>query len=379
MSRKILLCRVDGNFGGVERFILSLIRYLDPERYMPVVAPISNDDELARQSRSFGVPTEFLPMRSRLQIGKAAKNLVEIAQKHNAELIHTFGLRSNTLANQARHTYKFPWIIRLPNVNTTDYTNPLRGWFSHWLNNRWIRNSDALQVISPQLEEYVLRWKQPPRAIYNIPNGVDIQRYEELAAEFDARKFLKIPEFAPVIGSMGRMDPIKGFDLLIRVYKQILQHYPEARLLLVGAGKEQKKLERLCQELKFKNQVIITGFQENPVPYLAAMNVYVCSSHSEGVPNAMMEAMAMRLPILSTKVGGIESIVTDDENGLLIQPGDEQTLLEKLLELLESENKRIRLGNAAYHTIERNYSAERMAHKVQAMYDEVIKKYQKRI
>jgi len=377
MSRTVLLCRVDGHFGGVERFILSLLPHLDRTRYTPVVVCIANDAELARQSRALGVMTEVLPMRSRFFVSAAAQRLAQLAHKHGADLIHTFGLRSNTLAWYTRRELTLPWIIRLPNLNWTDYKNPARGWASHRFNNHLIRQADALQVISPQLQAWVQNWDDPPDKIFMIPNGVDLSKYsrEQIAAgNSDIRAQYDIKDFAPVIGSIGRLDPIKGYDVLIKAYAEILKTTPAARLMIVGEGKDQRRLNRLCKQLALPHPVIFTGYQQNPAELLGAMDVFVISSHSEGVPNSMLEAMAAGLPVVSTKVGAIGSVLQHDNNGLLVDPGNINVLSGNILDILNHKEKAKRLGQSAYETILNRFSVKQMAAGVQSMYDEMIKR-----
>lgn len=375
MTRTVLLCRVDGNFGGVERFVLTLAKNLDPQRYRPVVVPIWNDDELARQAREAGIETEFLPMRNRLDIGSASQQLVEIAQCYQADLIHTFGLRSNTLAAYSRQRLGLPWVIRLPNVSATDYQSLLHGWFSQTFNNWLIRRADALQVISPQLEAVVQQWRNPPSQIYVIPNGVDTQYYQPETVRLDILQQYQIPIDVPVIGSVGRLEPIKGFDRLIETYASLLTDFPQARLMLVGSGDHQAELEKLALERKLLNPIIFTGYTSDVRPYLAAIDIFVCSSYSEGVPHALMEAMAMERAVLSTRVGGVESVVTPDADAILMDSNEPKTMRKHLADLLGDTEKRIQLGKAARHKILGHFSLKLMVDRVQRMYDELIAAY----
>jgi len=368
----VLLCRIDGNFGGVERNLLSLAQGLDPNQFPPIVVTLAYPGELARLARQAGIPTEFIPMRSRLDIVRAGRRLIEIAERRGAGLVHTFGIRSNTLAAFARKRLAIPWVIRLPNINTRDYRNPARGWLSHWFNNQLIRRADALQVISPQLEAYVRSWPHPPRRIYCIPNGVDLGGYIRENQAQGVRERLRISGDAPVIGSMGRLDKIKGYDLLLHAYQKITQKIPEARLLLVGDGPERLPLAELAARLSLPHPVIFTGYTEDVKPYLAVLSLFVCSSRSEGVPHSLLEAMAMGLPIVSTRVGGIESVMEDRREGWLIPAEDVDALSSAVLELLSCPGTAQTCAQAARARVEQEFSLRRMVEQVQTMYRELI-------
>ncbi|MEW6235137.1 MAG: glycosyltransferase [Candidatus Omnitrophota bacterium] len=375
MPMVVLMCRIDGFSGGVERHILQLANHLDCRRFEPVVCAIANQGELYRIANKEGIEKEFIPMPSRLGVGSAARVLAEIARRRGAGLLHTFGLRSNALAARARQSLAIPWIVRLPNINSTDYANPLRGWISHWYNNRLIRRADALQVISPQLRQYVEGWKRPPRHIYLIRNGVDLDEFDREDVASSIRDDLQIPFDAPVIGTTGRLVPVKGYDLLIEAFAAVRKHSPAARLVIVGEGPEQARLERIARQKGVEDAVCIAGYTPDVKPYLAAFDLFVCSSHSEGVPNSVLEAMAIGLPVIATKVGGMESIIEDRREGTLIPPGEVGALANALHVWLHRREEYIRMGELARARIRREFSLEQMVNAVETMYDEAVARF----
>ena len=370
MPKTVLLCRIDGNFGGVERNLLATAQYLDKNRYRPVVVPINNQAELLQQAAKLGIQTEFLPMPSRFSIAAATDRLLDISRKYKADLIHTFGIRSNTLAYFLRKKLPIPWVVRLPNVNSTDYTNSIQGYVFRWLNNFLIRRADALQVISPQLEAYIRSWKNQPKRLYQIPNGVDTDRfYPGFITDF--RKQHSIAADVPIIGSTGRLETIKGYDLLIQSFDAVLKKYPSAVLVLAGEGREYNNLLQLTKDLGIESSVIFTGYSPHVQEILSSLTIFVCSSRSEGVPNSVLEAMGMGLPVIATQVGGMESIMLDNQDGVLIPPGDINALITNILNLLDNPQRRSELGHSARFRVEIDFSVRKMAERVQAMYDEV--------
>lgn len=372
MAEVVLLCRVDGNFGGVERYILTLVCGLDKTLFQPVIVGLGKEGELIRQARQLGFDTEFIPMVSRFNIFHAARELERIAQKREARIIHTFGLRSNTAAWLMHRQSNMPWIVRLPNHNATDYNNPIRGWLSHRANNFLIRQANALQVISPNLEAIVRGWKKTPKSIYTIFNGVDTTYYSPSQYKRDVRSLLSIPEKAIVIGSVGRLDNIKGYDHLIRVFARVAQHWIDSHLVIVGDGPERDKLLQLGKELQIQNQIHFPGYCEDVRPYLKTINLYVCSSHSEGVSNSLLEAMSFGIPVVSTRVGGIESVIEEGISGFLVPPNEEEILWELIQELLTDQNILQSIGENARSRIENHFSVQQMVENVQHMYNEVI-------
>ncbi len=372
MTVHVLLARVDGNFGGVERNLISLAKGLDAARFHPILLPIANEGELVRLAEEERIGYEFLPMRHRLDIIGAGKILIETAQRRDAGLIHTFGIRSNTLAAYAKKKLGIPWIVRLPNINIHDYKNSTIGYLSHYFNNFLIRKADALQVISPQLEDYVQKHVCPSQKIYCIPNGVDLSFCKFSGKGKDFRSRYDIGPDELIIGSIGRLDYVKGYDMLFEAFQQVLQIYHHSRLVLVGDGPERKNLKEQSRRLFTPDKVIFTGYVSNILPFLEEFSVFVCSSRSEGVPNAMLEAMAMEIPIISTRVGGIESVLTDGTNGVLVPPNDPKVLALAILDLLTQKEKADMLGRNAHQRIEQDFSSDKMVECVQRMYVDVL-------
>ncbi|MBI1387257.1 MAG: glycosyltransferase [bacterium] len=370
MKPIVLLCRIDGNFGGVERTLLHLAAHL--LEFHPVIVPIANHGELERSAREDGLTVDFLPMPSRLSILAARRSLIEIARRHSARIIHTFGIRSNLLACLSRKRLNVPWVARVPNVSSTDYANPLLGRLSHVINNQLLSRADAVQVISPQLRDYYAALTRPPARIDLIPNGVDAEFFSPVESNAQRRASLGLPEHGHIIGSVGRLDPVKGFKKLIDAFASLKLSWPDASLLIAGDGPERDELLRTAREYGVADSLYLPGFIQDVRSCLAVMDVYVCSSISEGVPNAMLEAMSMSRCVLSTRVGGVESILRDGCEGVLLHEASAREIRERLHELLSDPDERKRLGANARDRVINEFTLRNMAQSVEAMYRELI-------
>lgn len=197
--------------------------------------------------------------------------------------------------------------------------------------------------------ESVQEWGRkvcPQERVCVIPNPV-------LPPEFsDTGDGLVLP--TPCILGMGRLHPQKGFDLLIRAFAGVATEYPEWSLVILGEGEERNNLLTLANELKVKTRVVLPGRTPFPANSLRQGKVFVLSSHYEGFPNALLEAMSCGLPVISTNCpSGPADIIRSEYEGVLVPPANVEAMSAALRRLLGSEPERLRLGAAAQNSVER--------------------------
>ncbi|MFH1740491.1 MAG: glycosyltransferase family 4 protein [bacterium] len=373
--RRILYVRIDGCFGGPERHILCLFKHLNRSRYQPYLAPLVQEGKLAQDAREMGVPVTPVPMPSRLAVRSARGVLTSIIRDNSIDLVHTYGIRSNLVAGPLARKLGLPWVSRLPNLNYTDYANPYLGWFLHFLNNRLLSRADAVQVISAPLKEYVASLPRPPARIELIPNGIDLPSPADETTRKQARQFYQLVEDQIVIGSLGRVELIKGYDLLL----YCLADLPRGCTILIGGeGSECDRLKQQAHVLGFADRFRLVGFVEDVRLFLAACDVYVQPSRSEGVPYALLEGMAMSLPVVATEVGGIGDVIRDGEDGILVPPEDRLMLRDRLMELCADKQMRQDLGQRARERIEQVGSADVMTGRIERLYGDLLEMRSKR-
>lgn len=375
MAKRVLMCRVDGNFGGVEQHILTLASHYYTNRYQPVIAPIAHHGELEERAKAHGFDCEFIPMLRRSSVLQASNLIVDFVKQNNIDLIHTFGIRSNTLAYAAKKKIKIPWVITLPNINSTDYQNWFRAAYSHFWNNLLLRNADAVHVISPHLERYIRSIPFAPKNIYTIINGVNIPNDLDRYNKEWLKKQYHLPLDSHVFGTVGRLEEVKGIDILLQAFSKVLNHHKNVYLCLIGDGSQSDILKQLAGTLKIQQNIIFTGHTTEVWKHMVGLDTYVCSSRSEGVPYSVLEAMACGLGVISTKVGGIPGILHDQIEGMLIPPNDSGALADGMGDLLSHPSKAGEFGRKAMDRVNREFTAKHMTENVQIMYDEMLRKY----
>jgi glycosyltransferase involved in cell wall biosynthesis len=230
---------------------------------------------------------------------------------------------------------------------------------------------DAFIVISRDIEAELNGIQIPPEKMHFISNGVDTTRYSPV--EFDQkavlRKTLGISADALVVIFTGRLASVKRLDGLLSVWPALRSQFPKAELFLVGTGDQESVLQQMAGP-----GVHFPGPQNDVVPYLQAADIFVLPSDAEGLSIAMLEAMSCTLAPVLSRVGGALEVVTDEENGFLIHPGDLPALQDALTKLLQDTGLRTRLGFAARQRVIEAYSLENSVEKLLNLYKELANK-----
>jgi len=194
-----------------------------------------------------------------------------------------------------------------------------------------LQNANAVLALTEDMREKMA--KVTDREIFVVPNGINLNQFTErsltIVKENGVKKILFI----------GRLHPVKGVKYLIRAMERVLKEIPEAKLILVGDGKEREMLETLSKQLSINNSVQFVGIvpHEKVHTFLQQADVFVLPSISEGFPNVILEAMACGLPVIATRVGGIPDIIIDGTNGYLVEVKDAHAIAERILLLLQNE------------------------------------------
>ena len=201
-----------------------------------------------------------------------------------------------------------------------------------------LKNADAVIALTEDMKKEIK--KSYDIDISVIPNGINLKNFENISKEKIRSKDGKIILF------VGTLRPVKGVRYLIEAMKIIRQRNPNTRLMLVGDGEDREKLEGLVGEFDLKKCVSFVGrVQNEKVPvYMAASDVFVLPSLSEGFPVVSLEAMASGLPIIATNVGGLPEVVQNGENGFLIEPRNSEEIAEKILLILRDNRLRERIS-----------------------------------
>jgi glycosyltransferase involved in cell wall biosynthesis len=215
-------------------------------------------------------------------------------------------------------------------------------------------------AVSHALKDSMVAEGFPKDRISVVHNGIDPGPVPDERDRGEARRRIGLPESAFVVGTVARLDPVKDLGLLVAAFARHEAAHPGSRLVIVGEGQERGRIEAVVREHRVDDRVILTGHREDARLLLPAFDVYVNCSVSEGVSLSILEAMAARLPVIATRVGGTPEVIDDKRTGLMV-PARDVAALEQALNFLYVESSvRAALGDSARHAVDERFTIERM-------------------
>ncbi|WP_422925475.1 glycosyltransferase [Singulisphaera sp. PoT] len=360
--------------GGLERIVLDLAR-TGPKLGQEVsVICMERRGKLADQVEEAGATVLCLdkpPGRDPEMVGKVREALRQL----KPNVVHTHQIGPLLYAGPAAQAENVPLVVHTEHINQLakhrSLSRRLRLRILWWLAGR---RSARFFCVSDDIAAAVhTHGFLPKRKIHVVLNGIDTAQFRRKSREANpVRSELGIPPGAPLLGTVGRLNEVKCQDLLVRSFQRILKDVPEAHLLLVGDGPMWAELHELADRLEISDRVHFAGYQAEPERFLKAMDVFVLPSRAEGLPLAILEAWAVGLPVIATRVGGIPRLLDEGRDGILIDPNDEQALTSSLLAVLSDPEHARKLGEAGRRRAEADFDTCRMATDYQTHYLQLL-------
>jgi glycosyltransferase involved in cell wall biosynthesis/protein-tyrosine-phosphatase len=362
-TRRLRVCHVMSAdlWAGAEVQLATTASYLVKQPDVELTAVLFNDGPLAAELRRLGVPVTILDERRRLAIG-ILRSLTRVLREHPVDVVHTHRYKDTVLGGIAARAAGVPALIRTVHGRS----EALRGW--QWTKfqayaalDRLVlaRFADHIIAVSGRIAESLARRGYPPGTVVHIPNGVDLRKIRPSRSPDEVRRELGIAPGSPLVGTVGRLSPVKGQAHFLRAASLVLRKERGARFVIVGDGPLRRELVAASRQLRIDHACVFVGERTDVYDLVAAMDVFVLPSLDEGIPMALLEAMALGTPVVATAVGGVPDVVTHRASGLLVDPGDEQGLAEGCLELARDPDYARTLGGGARRIVQEAFSHER--------------------
>lgn len=323
-------------------------------------------DALAQPLRALGSEVTCFALRSTLGLPWTVLRLARYLRRSRTDLIHAHLPISGVVARLAARLAGIP--VLYTEHNLQERYHPLTRRLNLWT---WRLQARVL-TVSHSVRDSVIRHAGERIPLEVLWNGIPVDRYRPEETDRDGmRRRLGNPETAVVIGTTAVFRPQKRLEDWLQAAALVRSHHPEARFLLVGDGPLRSELEQLADELGLGDALSWAGLQEDVRPWLAAMDVYLQSSDYEGLPVALLEAMAFELPVVATAVGGVPEVVVDGETGRLVPPRQPAALAEATRTLLMDGAIRRRMGREGRRRVCEHFDVVRMQRRLEAVYLEM--------
>ena len=363
---RILHITFNMGIGGTEQVIRQLVDHLPNETFENRIVCIDGFvGEIGKALSRQGVHVEAFsrePGFDRYLIGRI-RQLITSWQPH---IVHCHQYTP----------YLYGWLAALGKRTRVIFTEhgrfyPDRYRYKAFLVNALIaRFTYSLVAISKATKEALVKYECMPRSrIKVIYNGLKGLERDPIATKA-LRESLGIPPNAFVVGTVARLDTVKNQPMMIKAFKLALDQLEDGRLLIVGDGPEREYLEGLAKDLGIDDRVIFTGFITAPQDYLATMDLFLLSSHTEGTSMTLLEAMSLGIPSVVTDVGGNPEIVVHGKTGIVTTPGDEVAFADAMVTLGQDEEAYRSMAAESKQLFESRFSVERMVENYGQLYED---------
>jgi sugar transferase (PEP-CTERM/EpsH1 system associated) len=340
--------------------VVKLVNGLNSRRVHSAICSTTPAGAL-KQLVSSDVPVYGLNRRSGNDV-RIIWSLQRLFRRERPDVVHTHGwgtLLEGMLAAR---------LAGVPSVIHGEHGTLQMKTYQRWLQRRAWTSADRVLSVSSRLAERMATTMQvPTERITTIRNGVDLSRFGS-SDRGAARSGLGLSNDTLVIGTVGRLVPVKDHATLLEAISLLTKRGVDVTLLVSGDGPLHATLQARVRDLGIEHSVRFLGHRQDVEVVLAALDVFVLSSVSEGLSNTILEAMASGLPVVATRVGGAEELVVDGETGLLVEPGLPRKMAEALQLLLTNESKRRTMGAAARGRVETEFALTTMIDRYEALY-----------
>ena len=360
--------------GGTEIMTARLVNNMDAA-FRNEFCFLSKKDCTAEDLEQAGFAVHYLPLSNVLSFPIVALRLYRLLRANHYDILHLYGLKANSLGRILGRLSGHKKILGgLRSKYPSDSRNSWTLWFDRLtfgLSLGYVSNSQAAI-------DFLVAHGYDRRKFWLIHNGIDTKPFYERSEEAKEaiRQKYALPPNKPIITCVANLRLPKGHEYLIRALHELNNEDIDFLALLVGDGPLRGKLEELVRDVGLKEQVRFLGSRDRgDIPkILAITDIFVLPSLWEGLPTAIIEAMAAGCPVVATAVAGTPEVVMDRETGFLVNSRDREALAQKIAKLLKDPQLRETMGEAGVKRIKEHFSLEKMVQNYEALYENLMDK-----
>ncbi|RZB30129.1 MAG: hypothetical protein SRB1_02409 [Desulfobacteraceae bacterium Eth-SRB1] len=362
---------------GREMYDVILVRGLSVESNM-AEDEARAVDEIVREAKREGISIITIPSLIRrihpFYDLKTFFALIKILRRERPDIVHTHTSKAGILGRWAAFFARVPVIVHTPHGHVFwGYSGRCKTSFYIVLERLTACITDKIIALTEQEKKDHLHFRIASEDKFSVVHsGVDLDRFSNTSVDSAAMKRrLGIPDGNLVVGTTGRLTHVKGHRYLIEAAEKIVSSRPDTTFVLLGDGELSGELKSMTSMLGIEENVKFLGWRPDVAEVMSIFDIFVLPSLNEGMGRVLVEAMALGKPIVASNVGGIRDLVVDGKNGFLVPAGDVETMVVKINNLLESMEKREKMGECGKDRAV-NYSSGLMVKKIDQLYHEML-------
>jgi len=367
----LVACWPNKIYGG-EAAALALARKADKDRFYSVIACLKDPRAvtlpLMDKAISLGIPAETVYLKWRFD-PLAAFRLKKLLHKYNIAVLHCHGYKADVVGFLASRLIK----VRLVSTCHGWWPNTPKLKFYNFIDMTVLRFFDAVVAVSPQILSALANRKIYPSKLDVIQNGIDVTSFSAATYREKIKKDLGIKEGDIVVGSVGRLTGEKGINYLLEAASKIKIKIPNAVFVIVGEGTMKDYLVDYARKLDVSDKVLFAGYREDIDKILSALDIFVMPSLTEGLPLALLEAMAAGKPVIASNVGGIPMIIDNGKTGILVKPKNPDQIERAISSLIGDKRYSDTIAENGRKFVENNFSLAVTAKKYEELYSKLLK------
>ncbi len=345
--------------GGAEEYFVRLVALQQQAGHRVLV--VTKRDALLR-SRLEGSGAQVLGWLTRGKLDPLTlSRLLRLIRRERVDLVHTHLTTASWLGALAGRLARVPVVAH---VHAADS----KTWFQH---------ADYLVAVAQGVKEHLVEQGVPSARIPVCYYGLDIARFDALPSRDELRRELELPLDAPLVGVAASLQERKGHRFLLEAMAELSPKLPDLHAVFAGEGPEEGALRSLAAELKLGERVRFLGFRGDVRRVVPACDVFCLPSRKEGLSIAVMEAMAMRVPVVATRIAGMPEIIEDGRSGLLVEPSQAQPLARALERLLSDAELSASLASHARRTLQEKWEQHACFERLEAFERAVVEAWRR--
>ncbi|MCG3116090.1 MAG: glycosyltransferase [Candidatus Manganitrophus sp. SA1] len=357
---------------GAEKVVLTLLEELRDSPFPGILGCICENDAepplIAKKAEAAGIPVKYFIMKRGLDFS-GVRDVLNFIQDHGIRLVHSHGYKPNILLGVIPGK-KFKVISTVH--GWAKQTAGMKGKFYEFLDAIALKRMDRVIAVSRAVQGDLLGHGLKARKISLVYNGIKIGAPKSSWDVASARRKFGFPDDVFVIGSVGRLATVKGHSYLIEAMPSILNEVKSCQLMIAGEGPLRVELEALISKLGLSKTVKLVGHIDDIDQFMAAIDLFVLPSLSEGLPIALLEAIASEKPVLASSVGGIPEVITNSGEGVLILPANAEAISLAICRLLKHREQLEELSVNSRKRVENMFSSSKMAMDYSAIYASLV-------